>query len=80
MKNLAIRNNHAVDHTHDAALENVVGTTSPLSSKMDRKRRQRRRTVENLALVSSRYSQGNKYSVEREHDITWEIRRDEWGS
>ena len=77
VKNLAIRNNHAVDHTHDAALTNVVGTTSPLSSKMDRKRRQRRRTVENLALVSSRHSQGNKYSVEREHDITWEIRRDE---
>ncbi len=70
VKNLSIRDNHAI---HEQ-VESLTKET-PFAGKLKRKRQQRRRTVENLSLVSSRHSQGNKYSVSREDDLTWEVRR-----
>ena len=71
VKNLAIRDNHAIQY-HE---ELTHGGSSPVAKKIQRKRLQRRRTIENLALISSRASQGNRFSVSREDDVTWETRR-----
>ena len=61
VKNLAIRDNHAIQYQDEL----THGESSPITKKLQRKRLQRRRTIENLALISSRASQGNRFSVSR---------------